>query len=68
MDTVSRPGSERRLAALRRALLALFFALAPSSIPEWRTAPEAPPAAVLPVGEPIRMLGREAPAMREDLW
>ena len=55
MVTVSRPGSERVLLRHRlgEALLALFFAFAPSTIPDWRTDPSVRTVAVLPVGEPV---------------
>lgn len=51
MTTVNRPGSDIRT-RLAEAMLAVYFALAPSTIPLWRTAATPPPAAVLMVGEP----------------
>jgi len=39
-----------------RLMLAAFLAIAPSSIPEWRTSAASPPALVLPVGDPIRCI------------
>jgi hypothetical protein len=34
-------------------MLAVYFALAPSSVPLWRRAVTVPPAAMLVVGEPV---------------
>ncbi|MDH3518116.1 MAG: hypothetical protein OEM66_04250 [Acidimicrobiia bacterium] len=42
---------------LVEAMLALYFALAPSTVPLWRRAITVPPAAVLVVGEPVPRLG-----------
>ncbi len=55
MGTVSRPGSERVLLRRRlgEAYLALFFAFAPSTVPDWRADPSVRTVAVLPVGEPV---------------
>lgn len=40
----------RRLAG--ELFLALFFAMAPSNVPDWRSDPGARTVAVLPIGEP----------------
>ena len=52
--------SDRTL--MRRGLggvvLALYFALAPSSIPDWRLDPGVRTVAVLPIGEPVRKFER----------
>jgi hypothetical protein len=42
---------------LVEAMIALYFALAPSTVPLWRTAVTAPPAAMLVVGEPVPRIG-----------
>ncbi|MEA2002946.1 MAG: hypothetical protein U9N84_13810 [Actinomycetota bacterium] len=64
MATVSRPGSKRvRLRhRLGEAIYALFFAFAPSTIPDWRADPDFRSVAVLPVGEP--MASFDSPAAR----
>lgn len=36
-----------------QAMLALYFALAPSTVPLWRFSVAAPPAATLVVGNPV---------------
>jgi hypothetical protein len=41
---------------LAEALLALWFSLAPSSVPPWRGDPDLRPVAVLAVGEPMTYL------------
>ena len=52
VTTENRRGSEVRL-RLAEALVAFYFALAPSTVPFWRQAAGPPPAAVLVVGEPV---------------
>jgi hypothetical protein len=51
---------ERSRLRLRRrageAVLAVFFALAPSEVPAWRTDPGVRPAVVLSVGDPVTPL------------
>lgn len=42
------------------ALLAIYFAMAPSTIPSWRVDPTHRPAAVLMVGAPVPMLTRRS--------
>lgn len=60
MAIANRPGSEAGL--LRRGLggvfLALYFALAPSSVPDWRFDPSLRTVAVLPIGEPVTKFER----------
>jgi hypothetical protein len=63
---VNRLGSSSLRAQLSGALLAVFFALAPTTVPEWRLAPTRPPAAVLPVGEPTPSLAVRPRADRTD--
>jgi hypothetical protein len=47
---------------LRRILgglfLALYFALAPSTVPDWRNDPTLRTVAVLPIGEPLAYFDR----------
>ncbi len=40
------------------ALLAIFFALAPSEVPDWRRDPGIRTVAVLPIGEPVASFDR----------
>ncbi len=47
---------------LSGALLAVYFALAPSTVPAWRLDSRFRPVAVLHVGEPTRALGVRPPA------
>ncbi len=47
---------EAARARFSEALLAVFFALAPSAVPEWRGDPRIRVAAVLAVGEPTPSL------------
>ena len=60
MATANRPVSEDRF--LRRSLggvfLAVYFAMAPSSVPDWRFDPSVRTVAVLPVGEPVTKFER----------
>lgn len=60
MDIANRPASDGGL--LRRSLggvfLALYFALAPSTVPDWRSDPTVRIVAVLPVGEPLASFDR----------
>ncbi len=56
MTTENQPGSELRQ-RLIEAMLAVYFALAPSTIPSWRMAVAPPPAAMLVVGEPVPRIG-----------
>ena len=60
MDIANRPGSDNGL--LRRSLggvfLALYLALAPSTVPDWRSDPTLRTVAVLPVGEPLASFDR----------
>lgn len=55
MGIANRPESESAL--MRRSLggvfLALYFALAPSYVPDWRFDPTLRTVAVLPIGEPV---------------
>ena len=54
-------GTENRLASesgtvrhkLGEVVLALFFAMAPSYLPDWRADPGLRTVAVLPIGEPV---------------
>lgn len=46
----SDPGVMRRI--LGGIFLAMYFALAPSSVPDWRFDPNLRTVAVLPIGEP----------------
>ena len=39
-----------------RLAAAVYFSLAPATVPEWRLAPTLPPARVLPIGEPTPRL------------
>lgn len=52
----------RRLAG--NALLAAFYAIAPSTVPHWRLDPGLPPAVVLPIGEPVPSLSAWAGGRR----
>lgn len=60
MGTVNHPESDAGL--LRRILgglfLALYFALAPSTVPDWRSDPMMRTVAVLPIGEPLAYFDR----------
>ena len=60
VDTTNPPVSETKL--VRRSLggvfLALYFALAPSSVPDWRFDPSLRTVAVLPIGEPLTKFER----------
>lgn len=56
MTTANRPGSELKQ-RLAEALMAAYFAVAPSTIPLWRQAVVEPPAAMLVVGEPVPRIG-----------
>ncbi len=38
--------------------MALFFALAPSTVPDWRADPGLRTVAVLPIGEPMQAIGK----------
>jgi hypothetical protein len=40
------------------AFLAVFFALAPSTVPDWRSDPGIRTVAVLPIGEPVTSIDR----------
>lgn len=42
---------------LGQVFLALWFALTPSTVPDWRADPGMRTVAVLPIGEPMRRLG-----------
>ncbi len=53
--------SEWRRARFAEALLAVFFALAPSSVPAWRLLPRPRPVAVEFVGEPTPALAPRPP-------
>ena len=53
---MNHPASEFLRTRLSTALLAVYFALAPSTVPLWRLEPRPPPAAVLPVGAPTPSL------------
>lgn len=46
------------------ALVAAFYAVAPSTVPEWRLNPAVPPALVLAVGDPVSWL----PARFGEPW
>ena len=52
MTTENQPGSELKRRMVE-AMLAAYFALAPSTVPVWRWAVAPPPAAMLVVGEPV---------------
>lgn len=52
MNTENQPGSDLKQ-RVAEAMLALYFAVAPSTMPAWRQAAAAPPAAMLVVGEPV---------------
>ncbi|MDJ0923467.1 MAG: hypothetical protein QNJ77_02805 [Acidimicrobiia bacterium] len=58
MDIGNRRESE--LGLMRRVfsgmVVAAFFALAPSTVPDWRSDPSVRTVAVLPIGEPIRFI------------
>ncbi len=58
--TVNHPESEH--GAVRTALgsvfLALYFAFAPSHLPDWRSDPGFRTVAVLPIGEPLTSFDR----------
>ena len=56
MITENPPGFEMKQ-RLAEAMIALYFALAPSTVPQWRWAITAPPAAMLVVGEPVPRIG-----------
>ena len=60
MGIVNHPESDTGL--LRRILggvfLALYFALAPSTVPDWRNDPTLRTVAVLPIGEPLASIDR----------
>ncbi len=60
MGIANRPESDSGL--LRRLLggvfLALYFALAPSTVPDWRSDPTVRTVAVLPIGEPLAYFDR----------
>ncbi len=56
MNTENQPGSELKQ-RLAEAMMALYFALAPSTVPLWRRAVGPPPAAMLVVGEPVPRIG-----------
>lgn len=49
---MSDPPARRLRSRIGEAVLAVFFALAPSEIPAWRSDPALRPVAVLAVGEP----------------
>ena len=51
---------------LAQAALAIFYALAPSTVPAWRTDPLHRPTAVLMVGSPVRFLEPRPVANAED--
>lgn len=54
MGTVSRRGySEAVRRNLRSVVMALYFALAPSTVPDWRADPGLRTVAMLPIGEPM---------------
>ena len=51
---MNRPESEQTLRrAFGGAFLAIFFAFAPSQVPDWRADPGFRTVAVLPIGEPL---------------
>lgn len=52
---MNRRGSEPRpiRSTLGGAILAIFYAFAPSAVPDWRADPGFRTVAVLPVGEPM---------------
>ena len=51
---MNRHGSEHAVRRrLGEAFLALFFALTPTTIPDWRADPGMRTVAVLPIGEPL---------------
>ncbi len=52
--------SDRLRSRLSQALMAVFFALAPSSVEPWRVEPRARVAAVLAVGEPTPSIAGRA--------
>ena len=56
MTTENRPGSELKQ-RLAEAMLALYFAVAPSTLPPRRGGVTPPPAAMLVVGEPVPRIG-----------
>jgi hypothetical protein len=48
-----------------RLAAAVYFSLAPATLPEWRLAPTLPPARVLPIGEPTpRLVARHSLRLR----
>ncbi len=53
---MSRPVSRQLRVRMSGVFMAVFFALAPSTVPLWRLDPRPPPAAVLPIGEPTPSL------------
>lgn len=53
MAIANLPESERLRHRLGEVFLALFFALAPAEIPDWRADPGIRTVAVLPIGEPV---------------
>ncbi len=56
MNTENQSGSELKQ-RVAEAMLALYFALAPSTVPLWRRAATPPPAAMLVVGESVPRIG-----------
>ncbi|NIT98611.1 MAG: hypothetical protein GWM91_25760 [Actinobacteria bacterium] len=53
--------SPRRSSLTVRLLTAVYFSLAPATVPPWRAAPVVPPARVLPIGEPTPLLAARRP-------
>jgi hypothetical protein len=43
--------------SIGKVFLALFFAMTPSTVPDWRADPSLRTVAVLPIGEPMRRIG-----------
>ena len=64
MATGSRPVSERLRSRLSEALIAVYFAVAPSSVEPWRVLPQPRVAAVLAVGEPTPLLADRTAIVR----
>lgn len=59
MGTASHPESDQTLRhTLGGILLAVFFAFAPSHVPDWRADPGFRTVAVLPIGEPVASFDR----------
>ncbi|MBT8166239.1 MAG: hypothetical protein HKO63_01745 [Acidimicrobiia bacterium] len=56
MTTANQPGSDLKQRFVE-AMLAAYFAIAPSRAPLWRLAVAPPPAAMLVVGEPVPRIG-----------